>query len=96
MTRTPVLRTLCLTSLRAEENDDGDGVERRPRTRSRTSARRWTGPATVEGYTVNFVSIRQAMDLGADARVLAGRELLLPALGLHAHRADDRELRRPR
>ena len=52
--------------------------------------------STVEGYTVNFVSISKAMDLAPMLASLAGRELLLPALGLHAHGADGRPLRRPR
>ena len=50
----------------------------------------------LDGYTVNFVSIRQTHNLAPSAQGAAGRQLLLPALGIRHQGPDHGALRRPR
>ena len=47
----------------------------------------------LEGYTVNFVTIRQSHDLAPMLASLPGRNVSLPALGSRDQGSDDSHLR---
>ena len=50
----------------------------------------------LDGYTVNFVAIRETHDLAPMLATLPQRQLLVPALGVRRQGTDHRALRRPR